>query len=114
MSSEFTTAVTALVYVLAVARIVRLVNYDAIFDRPRSAIVRLVRGNPLVVYFLTCSWCVGMWVCLATVWLPVYFSDNRLVAYLGFALAASMIIGLAAPLSADDAVVVEDDGDDDD
>lgn len=114
MSSEFTTAVTALVYVLAVARIVRLINYDAIFDRPRIAIVKMVRGNPMVVYFLTCPWCVGMWACLATVWLPVYFSDNLLVGYVGLALAASMVIGLASPLSADDEIEIEDDSDDND
>lgn len=99
----------ALVYTLAVARLVRLVNYDAVFDRPREAIVRLVRGNPTVVYFLTCPWCVGFWATLATMWLPLHHSDNPFVAYVGLALAASMVIGLAAPLSADDAVVTEDD-----
>ena len=103
---------TAVIYVLAVARIVRLINYDAIFDRPRVAIVQLVRGNPTVVYFLTCPWCVGMWATLGTVWLPLYFADNLFVAYMGLALAASMVIGLASPLSADDALETEDDTDD--
>ncbi|QYW01118.1 hypothetical protein SEA_YINZ_10 [Mycobacterium phage Yinz] len=98
-----------IVYVLAVMRITRLINWDAVLDRPRSALIRFTRGNPTVVYFLTCPWCVGFWLTLATAWLPLYASDHAVVRYLGVALAASMLIGLFAPLSADDDLEMEED-----
>lgn len=90
-----------IVYVLAAMRLTRLLNFDTVLDRPRIALVRLVRGNPTVVYFITCPWCVGMWVSLATSWLPLYHADNPVVRIVGLALATSMVIGLAAPLSSD-------------
>lgn len=99
------------IYVVAVARITRLINFDAILDRPRVAIVRFVRGNPLVVYFLTCPWCVGFWVTLATSWIPVVYPTNRVFLILGVALAASHLIGIQAPLAADETVNVDDDDD---
>lgn len=102
-----------IVYVLAAMRLTRLLNFDTVLDRPRIALVRLVRGNPTVVYFITCPWCVGMWVCLATAWLPLYHADNPVVRYAGLALAASMVIGLVAPLSSDPDINLVDDTQDD-
>lgn len=109
-----TDALVLVVYALAVMRLTRLINYDAVLDRPRSALIRLVRGNPTVVYFITCPWCVGFWVTLGTAWVPLWYADNTVAQYLAVALAASMIIGLAAPLSADDDIDIEDDTEDDD
>jgi hypothetical protein len=97
------------IYVLAVARVTRLINYDAVLDRPRAAVVRFVRGNPTVVYFLTCPWCVGMWVALASAVLPVRLIGWPWWALLPVALACSHLVGLAAPLSADDDIEIEDD-----
>ena len=108
-----TAALVLVVYALAVMRLTRLINYDAILDRPRSALVRLVRGNPTVVYFISCPWCVGFWVTLATAWVPLWQADNTVAQYIAVALAASMIIGLAAPLSADDDIDIVDDTEDD-
>lgn len=106
------TVLVLAVYVLAVMRLTRLLNFDTVLDRPRVALVRAVRGNPTVVYFITCPWCVGMWVCLATAWVPLYFADNAAARYVAVALAASMVIGLASPLSADPDIVLEDDDED--
>lgn len=100
------------VYTLAIMRLTRLINYDAILDRPRSALVRFVRGNPTVVYFISCPWCVGFWLCAATAWVPLWHHDNAVARYVAVALAASMVIGLAAPLSADDDMAIESDDDD--
>ncbi|WYA78757.1 hypothetical protein Vic_00011 [Mycolicibacterium phage Vic9] len=95
------------VYALAAARVTRLINFDAVLDRPRVALVQLVRGNPVVVYFIRCPWCVGFWVTLATAWIPLWHWDNRAFQFIAVALAVSHLIGIAAPLSADDDSDVE-------
>ena len=100
-------ALTLGLYVLTVARITRLINFDAIFDKPRVAIVRFVRGNPVVVYFLTCPWCVSMWVAIALAWVPIYFADNAVAFYLMLALATSHLVGIGAPLSEDKELKIE-------
>lgn len=106
-----TAALVLTVYALAVMRLTRLINFDTILDRPRVGLVRLVRGNPTVVYFITCPWCVGMWVCFATVWVPMWHAANPVAQYIALALAASQVVGLFAPLSADPDVATEFDED---
>lgn len=96
------------IYVLAVARLTRLINFDAVLDRPRTAVVRFVRGNPTVVYFVTCPWCVGMWVAVGTAIVPVMLIGWPAWALLPVGLACSHLVGLLAPLSADDEVAIED------
>jgi len=96
-----------IVYVLAVARITRFINYDALFDSLRNGYVRAFKGHPTALYFITCPWCVGMWVCFATAWIPIWHPENPIARYLGIALAASMLIGVATPLSEDDELDVE-------
>lgn len=129
------TVLVAVVYVLAVMRLTRLVNFDTILKPLRVAVARPAaiaavaaveaensgqaiiselhrlragRWNALLT-FLSCPWCVGMWISIATVWLPLHHSDNPLVRYIGIALAVSMVIGLLAPLSADEENIVDDD-----
>lgn len=96
------------IYVLAVARLTRLINFDAVLDRPRAAVVRFVRGNPTVVYFVTCPWCVGMWLAVGFALVPVRLIGWPWWAFIPVGLACSMLIGVAAPLSADDEVHIED------
>lgn len=130
-----TPILTPVVYVLAVMRVTRLINFDTVLDwlrvwignraaAARDAAIeaesngqtiiaeghtkRLTRWNG-VFAFLQCPWCVGFWVAVGTAWLPLYRADNPLVQYAGVALAASMIIGLAAPHSADPLDVVDPD-----
>ena len=105
------------VYVLAVARIVRAVNHDTIFDRVRVAVaargrdgsrseVERARWN-LLLHWASCPWCVSIWVAAATVWIPLGFADNRFAVAVGVVLAVSMIVGVAAPLSAGDDIDFE-------
>ena len=116
------------VYVLAVARITRLVNYDTVLDwarlfvarRAGSALAaaeeaeaadlwtvgelhrnRQARWN-LLLEFAGCPWCVGMWVALAGAVPVVIVLGWSWWALLPVALAASYLVGLAAPLSADE------------
>jgi hypothetical protein len=124
----------AAVYVLAVMRIVRLINFDTILDPVRlridrpavvadaAAVEADAAGQSIIAElhrersarwrklqeFASCPWCVGMWVAFGTVWLPLYHADNPVVRYVGVGLAVSMIVGLLAPLSADEFDVIPD------
>ena len=98
---------TFAIYVLVVARITRLINADVIMDPVRLVIVRAFGGAPRVAHFLTCPWCISVWAALALAWWPLYHPENTIMMYLGLAAAASHLVGMQAPLVADDAVQVE-------
>lgn len=127
-----------IIYVLAVMRIVRLINYDTILDSLRLWIAhranlamiaadeaqtaghpitaqshscRMARWN-LLADFLGCPWCVGFWLSLAAAAVPVHVIGWPWWSVLGVAFACSYLVGLAAPLSADEMDIV-DSGDDD-
>jgi hypothetical protein len=118
----------AVVWVLAVARVTRLVNSDVVFDPVRLWVARRLSGltravaemeelRPLSVqaarlrkvqgrwntlsYFIGCPWCVGLWVAVFTAWVPLWFSGNRVAVYVGVVLAASHVVGLGARLADD-------------
>ena len=123
------------VYLLATARLTRLVNGDTILDPLRTiplnrmtvarntakdarragqnAVAReyaaRARRWNTVLYFIECPWCVGMWVTMGTAWLPLWHWDNRLVQYIGIALAASHLIGVFAFAADTEEVDVEED-----
>jgi hypothetical protein len=126
----------ALVYVLAVARVTRLVNQDVVFDPVRLAVARRlssvsravselelsgrdglagrlrgVQGRwGAVSYFLGCPWCVSMWLAAFTAWVPLWFAGNRVAVYVGVVLAVSHVVGLGARLADDgeDVEIVEE------
>lgn len=105
------------VYVLAVMRIVRLINYDTVLDWLRIAVARRAREDTrseaerarwsTAEYFLSCPWCVGFWVCLATAIVPVMIVGWPWWALFGVALAGSHLVGVAAPLSSDEDIDIE-------
>jgi hypothetical protein len=123
------------VWVLAVARVTRLVNQDVVFDPVRLAVarrlssatraagecesagrvneasrLRVVQGRwDAVSYFLGCPWCVGLWVAGFTAWIPLWFADNAVAVYAGVVLAASHVVGLVAPWSADEDIEITED-----
>ncbi len=109
-------ALTVPVYVLAVMRLTRLINADAILDRIRIAIAHRARGEDrsaaerrrwlAVEYFANCPWCVSIWVALGTSWVPLYHAGNPVAQYVGVSLAVSMLVGLFAPLSSDEDVEI--------
>lgn len=126
-----------LTYLLAVMRITRLINADVILDRIRDVpmnkahrarvdmnaarrsgqnetadrLEKQSRRWSTTLYFLECPWCVGMWVCLATAWVPMYYWQNPLVQYIGVALAASHLIGVFAFAADTEETDVEESGD---
>lgn len=123
------------IYVLAVARVTRLINADTILDRPRAAIATkahdyqhildarratedaaktiaywegCARRWSTALYFVQCPWCVGMWLTLASAWAPLYFWTNPIVQYVGVALAASHLIGVFARFADTEDIGFED------
>jgi len=97
-----TTLAIAAVYVLSVMRVTRLINSDTILDPLR---IRLAK-NPTLSYFFACPWCVSIWLCVGSAWVPLWFADNVGVRYLGVVLATSQIVGMAAPLYNDEDIEV--------
>jgi hypothetical protein len=94
------------IYVLAVARLTRLINADTILDTPRVAIAARSRNDDASLperrrwqtafYFVQCPWCVGMWLTFGLAWVPLYHHGNPVAQYIGVALAASHLIGVFA------------------
>lgn len=123
------------VYVLALMRLVRLVNADTILDRPRLAIAERARGAALValeasahgqterarvyndkkrrwetaLYFVQCPWCVGMWLAFGSAWVALFYHDNVVARYVAVALAASHLIGVCARFADTEEIDIEDD-----
>lgn len=95
-------------YVLAVARITRLVNKDAVLDPVRVWLVRRLGAGSTLVYFTGCAWCVSTWVSLA--------AGAGVIAVTGvswwwlalIAPAASHLTGLASALDPEDVEIVDD------
>lgn len=125
------------VYVLAVARVTRLVNHDTVADpvrlfivgrarRAEAAAVEAERGDhPIttglqrrrmarwntVFEFVGCPWCVGFWVSAAGAVPVVGLVGWSWWAVVPVGLACSHLVGVAAPLSADALIeIVEDAG----
>lgn len=120
------------IYLLASARLTRLINFDKITDPFRLAIARRAevarqaaieaetnmqtttaemygrrQERWLTAYeFAGCAWCIGFWVSLAGAVAPVVIIGWHWWAALPVALAASHLIGLCAPLSADEDIEI--------
>lgn len=120
------------IYVLSVARLTRLINFDKLatplrmWPARRSALeyqaadelvdsgkdaawdLHTRRGDrwDLVAYLLGCPWCIGFWLCLFTAIAPVLIIGWPWWALFPVALAASHIIGLLAPLSEDEDIEI--------
>ncbi len=107
MPSTTELILTLAIYVLATARLTRLVNADVILDPLRVAVARRFGSSSTLAYFLGCPWCVGLWLALLLA-IPT-------VAILGWAwwtliplgLAASHLVGLLAPLASDEDIDIE-------
>ena len=100
------TVLILVIYVLAAARLTRLVNADTVLDGPRLAIARRARDTAASgperrrwttsLYFVQCPWCVGFWICLFSAYLPVHLVRWPWWALVPVALAASHLIGVFA------------------
>lgn len=126
------TLLVLVVYVLACARLTRLVNADTIFDpirvwvtgriklaedhetaeyrsqRARDAATTSKRRWTALSYQLGCPWCIGFWICLACAYLPVHLVGWPWWAVFPLGLAASHLVGVAAVLADTEDIEVTD------
>ena len=127
------TALVLGVYVLAAMRLTKLINSDTILDPLRLPLGRAatraqaaareasLHGNgeqaefhnrrrrrlQMLVEFIECPWCVGFWIALVGAVVPVLLLGWPWWTVPALGLAASQIIGMAAPLFADDDIEFE-------
>ena len=92
---------TVLLALALIVRVTRLLVADQISYRVRAAIVvKLGPDNP-VSYFVTCPWCVSVWVGAGVGALAYYFGDapagiHPAFYIAGVAAAGSMLAGYSA------------------
>lgn len=122
------------IFVLAVARLTRLVNGDTILDPLRIWVVARQRhakeqagyalgtaGAATVAmwqrradrwgtlnYFIQCPWCVGMWLSLGFAIIPVRLIGWPWWAFLPVALACSHLVGVFARFADTEEIDIED------
>lgn len=104
-------AITLLVYVLAVARVTRLVNEDKVTERAREWLVdrawRIARpqvpgpsrpwaDEPLLAYLITCPWCASIWVGAVAAPLVYFLGSSPWLLVPALALAFSYVTGYLA------------------
>ena len=89
------------VWAVAVARVTRLVNFDAVLDPVRIKLGERFGTSSTLIYFIGCVWCVSIWVAFGTAWIPILLTDLSWWFYPLIALAASHLAGIASPLSED-------------
>lgn len=96
------------IYVLALARVTRIVTRDTILDGARLTLIRLLGpGNPLV-YFLSCPWCAGLWLALGTAWIPATLLLGwPWWAFLPLGLAANYVVAMLDQLDQAENITVE-------
>lgn len=103
----------------AVARATIVITDDAVFDAPREWIMqwstdRAERkaqrtgrdARATLRYFITCPWCVSIWVAAGTVFWPVLLIGAPWSYTVVLTLAASLVTGMIAKWTNDDMQVV--------
>ena len=84
---------TFLLITLAAYRLTRIITVDKVTERPRAwAEDRAADGHPKLAYFVTCPWCVSMYVAAAVVAITDLIASVPLPGLQ--ALAASTVCGL--------------------
>lgn len=104
-------------WVLVVARLTRLVNYDTVLDPLRLAVARRIstaqregtttRWSKLAE-FMACPWCVSMWIAAATAPAAITVLDWPLWTWTALPFAASHLVGIGDRWVADPLEIVED------
>lgn len=92
---------SAVLMVLAVARVTRLITTDHIFERPRNALVRWFseRGHDQLAYLVFCPWCMSMYVGAAGAGAWYAWGETMPFMTVSGALAASYVTGFLASVT---------------
>lgn len=93
-----TTVVVLVAWVLALARLTRLINADELTDPLRIWIMHKTGPESKWSYFVGCPWCVSMWLGLASAPFALWLTDLELWLWPVVALAGSHLTGLLAGL----------------
>lgn len=111
------TVIVLVIYLLAVMRLVRLINSDTVLDPARLAVARRIVDTTRpdftrklwggVQEFTSCPWCVGMWLAVLTAPVPVVMLGWPVWSALPLGLACSQLVGMFAPLFNDDEIEFE-------
>jgi hypothetical protein len=101
--------VIAGLWVLALARVTRLVVSDRLTDFLRIWAYRRSRGaETMLTYFVQCPWCVSMWLGLGSSWAVFLLTGWDWWLYPLLSLAGSYAVGvLAENLEPDDDAEIE-------
>lgn len=104
-------------YVLSVMRITRLINSDTILDRPRIWVARQAHNDDRSAAerrrwgtfsdFLSCPWCVGMWVSVIAGAVPVWMLGWPWWSAFPLGLSCSQVTGMTARIYNDDEIEFE-------
>ena len=81
----------------ATARLTRIVTADYV-TRPMRTWINNRWGENRLSYFVTCDWCVSVWVSVPVTWAAIAWPTNRLVLGCLVALSASLFTGLITQL----------------
>lgn len=87
-----------IVWLVAVARLTRLLVTDRITDFLRAAAWKISKGNEdgMAWYLSTCPWCMSIWIGLATAPLMLWTIGVSMWWFPVFALVASWFAGVSA------------------
>jgi hypothetical protein len=95
-------------WMMALARLTRLLTQDEITDFIRVWVYRKWGEESTAAYFSTCAWCVGLWLSLATTWYALMLTQWTWVLYPILALGGSYFAGVSATnLEGDDDMEIE-------
>lgn len=89
-------------WILAVARVTRLIAMDRITEGFRVGVVRHFGEQHPISYLVNCMWCVSIWVALPAMPALMYLAHRTWPQALVFALAASYVTGMLSRLDDDE------------
>ena len=88
---------------LALARATRLLTKDMVTDFIRIWAHRRTKGaDTALTYFVSCPWCVGLWLALGSTWYVILLAEWSWWLYPVLAGAGSYLVGLMAENFEDD------------
>lgn len=108
MCDFLTDLVIFTLWVVALARLTRLLTADEITDFIRAWVYRRYGEESTQAYFARCPWCVSMWVAGASAGYPLWLTEWNWWLYPLLVLAGSYVVGiLASTIEPEDDAEVE-------
>ncbi|MCM6774996.1 DUF1360 domain-containing protein [Nocardia sp. CDC159] len=90
------TVLILIAWILAVARLTRLVTRDKITEPIRAALIQRLGTGSQLTYLVHCAWCTSVWVAFTTAPAAVALAGLSWWLLPLLALAASQLVGMLA------------------